>query len=391
MMDTDSLLQLEAAHTSGVYSKRPIAIVRGQGATVWDSDGREYIDCVAGHGTANIGHAHPKLVRAVQRQAEALIACPESFPNDKRALLQAALARITPESLSRVFLCNSGTEAVEGAMKFARLLSGRRGIVAAKGGFHGRTLGALSATWRKQYRQPFEPLVPEVTHVPYNDLEALESRVDDNTAAVLLEVVQGEGGVVVGDGELLQGAQELCQERGALLILDEIQTGFGRTGRMFACERYGLEPDLMCVAKSIAGGLPMGAVLIHDRWGMLPGRVHGSTFGGNPLSCAAALATIEVLEEEQLAKRAEELGSWFREQLDALKSPLVREVRGLGLLVGMQLRKRAGSYVAALMGQGVLALTAGPTVLRFLPPLVVSQEQLAQVVEGVRRVLVDGV
>jgi acetylornithine/LysW-gamma-L-lysine aminotransferase len=330
------------------------------------------------------------VVAAIREQAERLIVCQETFYNDNRARLQAELLCIAPEGLERVFLCNSGTEAVEGALKFARLLTGRPGIVAAKNGFHGRTMGALSATWRKQYREPFQPLVPGFVHVGYNDLPSMAQAVGEETAAVILEVVQGEGGIVPGDGDYLRSVQALCRERGALFVVDEVQTGFGRTGRMFACEHHGLEPDLMCLAKGMAGGVPLGAILIHGRLGELPRRVHGSTFGGNPLACAAALATIDTLEAEGLPDRTAEQGAVFLTLLRDVDSPLVREVRGMGLMVGVQLKRRAGPYLAALMERGVLALSAGPTVVRFLPPLVISEEDLETVVRELRDVLSPG-
>ena len=266
-MDQQQIMALEAAHTSGVYPKRPLAIVRGQGARLWDAEGNEYIDCAGGQGAANLGHAHPAIVAAISHQAAQLITCPEIFYNDRRAELLAELTDVAPSGLTRAFLCNSGTEAVEAAIKFARLSTGRIGIVAAMRGFHGRTMGALSATWNRAYREPFEPLVAGFSHVAYNDLAALEAAINDATAAVLLEVVQGEGGVHRADPAFLAGAQALCRERGALLIVDEIQTGYGRTGRLFASEHYGIEPDLLTVAKSMAGGLPMGACLIGSRVG----------------------------------------------------------------------------------------------------------------------------
>lgn len=387
MLTSAELIALEDRHTSGCYQKRPIVIVRGKGARLWDADGKEYIDCVGGHGMANIGHCHPKVMAALQEQAGKLITCPESFYNDRRAELQAELVRIAPPGMERVFLCNSGTEAVEAAIKFARLSTGRSGIVAAKNGFHGRTLGALSATWKKEYREPFEPLVPGFLHVAYNDVDALDEAVGKDTAAVILEVVQGEGGVIVGDGEYLRRAQTLCRERGALFIVDEVQTGFGRTGRMFACEYHGLEPDLLCLAKAIAGGIPMGAVLLGPRVGKLPAKVHGSTFGGNPLACAAALATIHTIEEEALPQRAADLGAYFLSCLRELDSSLIREVRGLGLMVGIELKRRVQPYLEALMERGVLALSAGPIVMRFLPPLVISHSELETVAQMVEEVL----
>jgi acetylornithine/LysW-gamma-L-lysine aminotransferase len=384
----ESIFDLENRHTSGVYSKRDIVIVRGQGALLYDDRGREYIDCVGGQGAANLGHAHPALAAALAQQAQTLISCPEMFYNDRRAELQARLASLAP-GLGRVFLCNSGTEAIEAAIKFARACTGRSGIVAAMRAFHGRTYGALSATWNKHYRQGVEPLVPGFSHVPYNNLEKLEAALGEGTAAVLLEVVQGEGGVYPGDSQFLMGAQELCRARGALLILDEVQTGFGRTGRMFAYHHYGLQPDLLCLAKSIAGGIPMGATLIGERVGQIPVAVHGSTFGGNPLACAAALAALDLYEQENLPERAAELGAYLMEKLGELNSPLVREVRGLGLMVGIEIKQKVAPYLQALMERGVLALPAGLTVIRLLPPLVISRVQLDRVVSALEEVLTE--
>jgi acetylornithine/LysW-gamma-L-lysine aminotransferase len=387
MLTSDELVTLEDRHNSRVYNKQPLVLVRGEGARLWDADGKGYIDCVGGHGVANVGHANPAVMKAVTDQVQRLTICPNGFYNDQRAQLLAELARIAPPGLERAFLCNSGTEAVEAALKFARISTGRTKIVAAMRGFHGRTFGALSATWHKQYRQPFEPLVPGFEFVPYNRLERVQQAVDDETAAVILEVIQGEGGVVPGDGEYLRGVQALCQERGALFIIDEVQTGFGRTGRMFASQHHDLRPDLMCMAKAVAGGLPMGAVLIGPRVGKLPKKTHGSTFGGNPLACAAALATIRYIESERLPQRATELGTRLIDGLKAIPSPLVREVRGLGLMVGVELKDKSASYLAALAERGVLALSAGATVMRFLPPLVISTEDVDTVVQQVAAVL----
>ncbi len=392
-----AIIAAEAAHTSGVYPKRPLAIVRGLGARVWDSEGQAYIDCTGGQGAANLGHAHPAVVRAVSEQAARLISCPEIFYNDQRARLLKRLVAAAPAGLDRVFLCNSGTEAVEAALKFARLSTGRSEVVAAMKGFHGRTLGALSATWARAYREPFEPLVPGFRHVRFNDLAALEAEVSSRTAAVLLEVVQGEGGVYAADPGYLEEALRLCEQRGALLILDEVQTGYGRTGRMFACEHYDIRPDLMCIAKSMAGGLPMGACLIGPRVGPLPPMAHGSTFGGNPLACAAALATLDVLQAEALPRRAARLGYYLLDRLRTLRSPLIRQVRGLGLMVGIELKVKVTPVlqrlqVPAPVGAdrarlGILALPAGSTVLRLLPPLVIERADLDIVVDAIARVL----
>ena len=378
---------LETAHTSGVYAKRPLTIVRGSGATLWDDTGRAYIDCAAGHGAANVGHCHPLVVAAIQAQAAELLTCQEAFFNDQRALLLKELAALLPAGLDRLFLCNSGAEAVEAALKFARATTRRSGIIAAMRGFHGRTFGALSATWESHYREPFQPLVPEFTHVPYNNLEALAAAISSDTAAVLLEVVQGEGGVRLGTRAFLQGAQQLCREHGTLLLIDEVQTGFGRTGRWWACEHAELKPDMLILAKSIAGGLPMGAVALGPRVGPLAAGIHGSTFGGNPLTCAAARATLAVIQAEHLPKQAASKGAWLVEQLRRLPQRRIREVRGLGLMIGIELRERAAPYVQALQERGMLALLAGPSVIRLLPPLVIDDEQLATVVAALREVL----
>lgn len=388
---TSAVIAAESGHTSGVYPKRQLALVRGQGAHVWDADGNEYIDCVAGQGSANLGHCHPAVVAAIGEQAGRLITCPEIFYNDVRAALLRKLSLVAPKGLDRAFLCNSGTEAVEAAIKFARAGTGRPGIVAARGGFHGRTLGSLSATWKNDYRQPFTPLVPCFSHVPFNDLAALEAAVTGETAAVILEPVQGEGGVHPARGEYLRGAAQLCRERGALLIFDEVQTGFGRTGRLFACEHFGVTPDLMAVAKSMAGGLPAGACFIGPRAGKLPAMSHGSTFGGNPLAAAAALAAITVLtgpypaptSAETLVQRAARSGKRLMRGLSAIDSPLIREVRGLGLMVGVELKVKVTPVLQRLQSLGVLALPAGLNVLRLLPPLIIDDEDLQRVLEAV--------
>lgn len=384
---------VEAEHTSGVYGKRSQVIVRGEGAYLWDDRGRRYIDCTAGIGVANLGHAHPRLAEAISRQAFSLVTCPELFYNDRRAELLESLTSVLPEGLDRVFLCNSGTEAVEACLKFARLSTGRTDVVAAMRGFHGRTYGSLSATHKKKYRDPYRPLVPGFTHVPFNNYEKLEGAITEQTAAVILEIVQGEGGVRPGSMEYFQAVRRLCDERGVLLILDEVQTGFGRTGRWFAFEHMGIVPDLLALGKGIAGGVPMGAAVLGPRVADLPTGLHGSTFGGNPLAAAAGIAALDIYRSEGLVERSAELGEWFLERLSAIDSPHIREIRGLGLMIGVELRSRAHPVVDALTGHGVLALIAGPTVLRFLPPLVISREDLdhaAQALESALTVLDRG-
>ena len=378
--------QLEEQHTSGVYAKRDMIITRGHGALLYDQDGNEYIDCVGGQGTANLGHTHPKIVEAISAQVKDLNICPEIFYNQQRAQYLERLTNLFP-GMSRAFLCNSGTEANEAAIKFARFATHRTGIVAAMRGFHGRTFGSLSATWNKHYRAPFEPLVPDFSHVPYNDLARLDAAVNENTAAVILEVVQGEGGVNPGSAEFLQGAQQICRERGALLIIDEVQSGFGRTGKTFAFMHHNLQPDIVSLGKSIAGGIPMGAAILSDKIGRLSPGIHGSTFGGNPIACAAAMATLDVLEEEHLPDHAAELGKFLLSELEQIESPLIREVRGLGLMIGIEIKKKVAPYLAALAERGILALPAGMTVIRLLPPLVITYEQLDRVLEALNEVL----
>jgi acetylornithine/LysW-gamma-L-lysine aminotransferase len=386
-MTIPDIFELEKQHASGLYAKREIALVRGEGARLWDSTGKVYIDCDSGHGVANLGHARPEVARAIAEQATRLVTCFESYYNDQRAALVDRLTRLTP-GLTRIYLCNSGTESVEAGLKLARYTTGRAKVVAAMRGFHGRTMGALSATWNKNYRQPFEPLVPGFTHIPYNNVEALEGAVDGDTAAVLLEAVQGEGGVHVGEAAFLLRAQALCHQHGAMLIIDEVQSGFGRTGKMFAYQHTeGLAPDFLCVAKSIAGGVPMGATLIGPRVKELTPGLHSSTFGGNPLACAAAVAALEVFERENLAAQAAEKGAYLLKRLAQIQSPLIREVRGLGLMIGVELKQKVAPYLKLLTEKGVLALPAGLTVLRFLPPLVITRPELEQVASVVEEAL----
>ncbi len=381
------IIASEKLHTSGVYPKRELAIVRGDGALVWDDQGREYLDCTSGHGVAVIGHNNPYVADAVCEQARRLVTLSEVFYNDRRAEALAKLVEIAPQGLDRAYLGNSGTEAVEAGIKFARLSTGKPGIIATMRGFHGRTMGSLSATWEKKYRSPFEPLVPGFCHVPYNNISAMAAAFDDQTAAVLVEVVQGEGGVRPATPEYVQELAQLCRDRGVLLIVDEVQTGFGRTGKMFACEHFGLTPDILCLGKAIGGGVPMGAAMLGPRvQGIHPG-THGSTFGGNPLACAASVAAIRYIQDHDLPTQSAQKGAFFADLLRKIDSPKVREVRGLGLMVGMELREKVQPYLIGLMEQGILALPAGKTVLRFLPPLVISEAQLKRVAQAVRTVL----
>jgi acetylornithine/LysW-gamma-L-lysine aminotransferase len=382
----NDIISIENQHTSGLYTKQPIIIVRGQGASLWDNNGIEYIDCSSGHGVANLGHAHPKVSAAIAAQSTQLVTLFETYYNDKRAALMEKITSLVP-GLGKVFLCNSGTEAVEAALKFARVSTGRKNVIAAMRGFHGRTMGSLSATFNKKYKEPFEPLVPGFSHVAYNNIDALESAVTGQVAAVILEAVQGEGGVYPADPQYLQAARHICTERGALLIIDEVQTGLGRTGKMFAFQHSNTTPDIVCIAKSLAGGLPMGAVLFGDSVKNLTPGLHGSTFGGNPLACAAALAALSAILEEDLPGQAAAKGAYLLEELKSIESPLIREVRGLGLMVGIELKQKVTPYLAALQDRHILALNAGLTTIRLLPPLVITREQLDRVILSLKEVL----
>ncbi|MFZ0892551.1 MAG: aspartate aminotransferase family protein [Thermoplasmata archaeon] len=372
------------------FPQRPLEIVRGEGATLWDSEGRSYIDCGASFGVANLGYANPTIAAAIESQARQLIHIGPAFPTPARRAFVTRLLSIAPSNLTRVFLSNSGTEAVEAALKFARSATRRTKFVAAMRGFHGRTMGALSATWRRDFREPFEPLVPGFSHVPYNDIEALRSAVDEGTAAVILEAVQGEGGVHVAAPEYLPAAREICDRAGALLILDEVQTGMGRTGRIFASERWNVRPDIMTLAKSLAGGVPIGATLCSAEVEARFAGSHNSTFGGNALACAAGSAAIDYLLKERLWERADRLGSHGMQRLVESRSPLVREVRGLGLMIGIELKERASPYLDALAQQGVLAIGGGSNIVRLLPPLVINESDWNRALDALETVFSRG-
>lgn len=379
-------MKLENTYAFDVYPKRDLVLVKGSGAKVWDDQGREFIDCVAGHGVASIGHANPSVVAAIQQQAQQLITCSGIFYNDTRARLLEKLISVTPKNLTRAFLCNSGTESLEAAIKFARFTTGKTEFVCAMRSFHGRTMGALSATFNPKYKKSFAPLVPGFQFAPFNNFEKLAAKVAENTAAILLEVVQGEGGVNVGQAEFFAQVQTLCREKGILLIIDEVQSGFCRTGKFFAVEHFGIEPDLLCVAKALGGGFPVGGVICSEKIAAPLGK-HGTTFGGNPLACAAALAAIDFMQEQNLAQQAAEKGKYLVEKLSEFDLPRVREIRGLGLMIGIELKEKVKPFLLALIDEGVLTLPAGSTVLRLLPPLTISSPELDFVIEKVVKVL----
>jgi acetylornithine/LysW-gamma-L-lysine aminotransferase len=377
---------LEHDYGLPLQPKRDLVAVRGQGALLYDENGEEYIDFAAGIAVASLGHSHPKLVAAIQQQAATLITCPNIMYNDVRSKLLQKLVEITPSGLARAYLCNSGAESIEAALKFARLHTGRTNFVTAMRGFHGRTMGAVSATYTPKYREAFQPLIPGFDYVPFNKIDKLDAAVNDNTAAVMIELVQGEGGVNPVQADYAAAAREICSARGALLIIDEIQTGFCRTGKLFACDHFDLQPDMMCVAKAMAGGVPIGATMLSADIKVEPG-LHGTTFGGNPLACAAALAAIDVYQSDNLAQRAAELGDYFEQQLKAAELSQVRALRRLGLMIGIELKQKVQDKLAQLLERRIIALPAGPNVIRMLPPLVVEKQQIDAVTETLRELL----
>ncbi|MBN1244953.1 acetylornithine/succinylornithine family transaminase [Candidatus Bathyarchaeota archaeon] len=368
---------------ANVFGKRPLVITRGKGALVWDIKGKEYVDCTGSYGVALLGHSYPKVVEAICKQAETLISCHASLYNNKRTEFLQKLMSITPMGLNKAFLSNSGAESVECAIKVARKFTGKPEIIAVMGGYHGKTMGALSATWDKKYREPFQPLVPEFKHVPPDNLEKLTEAITDKTAAVLLEPIRGEGGVRVPPDDFLPGVRELCDEKNVLLILDEVQTSFGRTGKLFGCDHWGVIPDVMCLAKPFAGGLPIGITVAKENiMSSLSIGEHSTTFSGSPLVCAAGCAAIDVLVKDKLADRAATLGGYFKAKLEELQAKynIVKEVRGLGLMLGMEFRYDVRNIILKTMDKGVLVLDAGRNVLRFLPPLVIEKEQIDKAV-----------
>ncbi len=369
-----------------VYPRRDVVLVRGKGAHVWDDQGNEYIDMAAGISVANVGHANDKVVEAISKQAATLITCPNTFYNDTKAIFLEKLFSIVPKNLTKAFLTNSGTEAIEAAIKFARLNTKKTKFIAAMKGFHGRTMGALSATYKKEYREGFEPLVPGFSFVPFNNFEKLAEAVDDDTAGIILEPIQGEGGINIGQKEYFQKVRQLCDEKSILLIIDEIQTGFCRTGKMFAIEYLGIEADMMTLAKSIAGGFPMGALLCSDKITVEKSK-HGSTFGGNPLACAAGIASIDFMLENELWEQAEAKGKYFKEKLEKHQLSKVREIRIIGLMIGFELKDKSQPIILELLNHKILSLPAGTTVLRMLPPLVISYEDLDTVIEQLAEIL----
>lgn len=379
----NSVIEKDSKYVMQTYGRQPIVLSKGMGALVQDIYGKEYIDCVAGLAVNNVGHCHPTVIRAIQAQVEKLMHVTNLYYTEIQSELAEALVSIT--GMERVFFCNSGAEAMEGAIKLARLVSGKSAFVAADNSFHGRTIGALSVTHKSIYRYPFMPPVSsETTFVPFSDTDAIRHAISENTAAVILEPIQGEGGVNVPGREYLKEVREICDETGTLLIFDEVQTGFGRTGTWFCKEHFGVEPDIMSMAKAMAGGFPMGAIAA--RSGISFGRgQHASTFGGSPLACAAALASIEVIKEEKLLKRSMENGTYFMGKLRSMDREDIVEVRGKGLMIGVEMKNPCSKFVDFARENGVLLNCTSDSVLRLVPPLMITKEQIDTVVDVIEQ------
>jgi len=374
----------------GLYQRFPVTIEKGIGSHVWDIDGKEYIDCMGGYGVAIVGHQNKRVVKAIKEQVDKIITVHSSLYNKTREEFLKTLIGLAPKGLTQVHLNNSGAEAIEAAIKFARKFTGKKGMVAMKGSYHGKSLGALSLTFNPKYKKAFEPLVEKVSFASFGDIESLRATIDEDTAFVILEPIQGESGINVAPDGFLQEVRKLCDEKGILLIFDEIQAGLGRTGRLWACDHWNTAPDILCLAKGIAGGVPMGATLVRpDILASMSKGEHSSTFGGNPLSCAAGIATLQALTQDNLIENSEKMGKLFREGLEKLKEKhsIIREIRGKGLMIGVELKFEVKDVLMNLMKEGVLMLYSGRNILRILPPLVISKEDVAKVLETLDNVL----
>jgi acetylornithine/LysW-gamma-L-lysine aminotransferase len=373
------IMETENRYLANVFSKKPVVLTHGKGALLWDINGKQYLDCASSYGVAALGHCHPKVVEAVKAQLDELITCHSCYYNDKRAQFIEKLVKITPKGLDKAFLSNSGAESIECALKLARKATGKTEIIAVMGAYHGKTMGALSATWDKKYREPFQPLIPDIKHVPPDNSAKIGEAITDKTAAVLLEPIRGEGGIRVPPDGYLQEVREICNRRGVLLILDEVQSSFGRTGKLFGCENWDVTPDIMCLAKPFAGGLPIGITVAKENL-MSTFKIgeHSTTFSGGPVVCAAGCAAIDALLEEKLAEKAAANGKYFKSQLEGLaaKHRIVKEVRGLGLMLGMELRYDVYGVIKKALDRGVLVIDAGKTVVRILPPLIINKIQI---------------
>ena len=373
-----------------LYQRFPVTIEKGVGSHVWDIDGKEYIDCMGGYGVALVGYQNQRVNNAIKEQIDKIITVHSSLYNKTREEFLKTLMGLAPKGLTQVHLNNSGAEAIEAAIKFARKFTGKKGMVAMKGSYHGKSFGALSLTFNPKYRKAFQPLVEKVSFASFGDIESFRSVIDEDTAFVILEPIQGESGIIVAPEGFLQDVRKLCDEKGILLIFDEIQAGLGRTGRLWACDHWNTAPDILCLAKGIAGGVPMGATLVRqDILASMSKGEHSSTFGGNPISCAAGTAALKALTEDGLIENSEKMGKIFREGLEKLKEKhtIIREIRGKGLMIGIEMKFEVKDILMGLIREGILMLYSGRNILRILPPLVISENDITKVLHALDSVL----
>lgn len=373
-----------------IYQRFPVTIERGLGAHVWDINGKEYIDCMGGYGVALVGHCNPRVVRALRSQLDKIITVHSSLYNKTREEFLEKLSKIAPSTLGQVYLNNSGTEAVEAAIKFARKFTGKKAMVAMNGSYHGKSFGSLSVTFSQKYRKAFEPLLGDVLFTPFGDIEALKSAITPDTGLVILEPIQGESGIHVAPDGFLQEVRKVCTEHGIVLIFDEIQAGLGRTGKMWASQHWDTVPDIMCLAKGIAGGVPMGATLLRPEILACIGKgEQSSTFGGNPLSCAAGIGAIDALTHDRLVENAAAMGKVFREGLERLKEKhkIIREIRGKGLMIGVEMKFEVKDILFDAIANNLLLLYSGKNILRLLPPLVISESDINKALETLDMIL----
>ncbi|MDF2737340.1 MAG: acetylornithine/succinylornithine aminotransferase [Nitrososphaeraceae archaeon] len=374
----------EDTYLGNLYQRFPINISKGKGSIVWDVSGKEYIDCMGGYGVALVGHCNDRVINAIKNQSDSLITCHMSVYNDTRLKFLQKISKISPKELSKVFFSNSGAESIESALKFARKYTGKKGVIAMIGGYHGKTFGALSVTYNEKYRKSFQPLLEGVKFVPYNNPSKIEDSLDDSIGTVIIEPIQGETGIIVPPDDFLQKIRKICDQNNLVLIFDEIQTGLGRTGKMWASEHWSTIPDIMCLAKGIAGGLPMGLTLCKPEIldAMKLGE-HSSTFAGNPLSCSAGIATIDSIVEENLVGNAVKVGNIFKNGLLELKENhrIVREVRGLGLMLALELRFDIKDILFEGIKEGLLMLYSGRNIIRLLPPLVIDEVKILKTLD----------
>ena len=392
MSRSSDIIEVYDQYVLNTYTRNPVVVVKGEGSTVWDAEGKEYLDLFPGWGVSSLGHCHPRITAALREQAGILLHMPNNYYNQ----WQGELARVIVEKSfpGKVFFGNSGAEANEGAIKLAKrrgqAIGGRDEIITMKSSFHGRTMATITATGQEKYHSGFGPLVPGFKYIPFNDPDALRRMIGERTAAIMLELVQGEGGVHPATGELVETVRNICDREGILMIADEVQTGIGRTGHYFAFQEFGIEPDVMTLAKALGGGVPVGAFVVKDEFAeFLPPGTHASTFGGSPLICRAALEVFKIMEEENILANVRRIGNYLRERLEELQRefPSIKEIRGLGLMQGLELDRPGASIVESCLEKGLIINCTAGNVLRLMPALNIAEDELDRALEIIREAL----